>query len=82
MDFKRRQNWHFCKADSPWFFVKRLKFFHRLCVSKIDREKLFAEVLEKKKPLKTIKTGVYEKRKMRIFPNGLVHGFGQKFEIS
>ena len=62
--------------------VKKLTFFHFLCVSKIDREKLFAEVLDKRKPLKSIKTSVYEKRKIRIFPNGLVHGFGQKFEIS
>ena len=53
-----------------------------MVISKIDREKLFAEVLEKKKPLKTIKTSVYEKRKIRIFPYGLVHGFGQKFKIS
>ena len=36
----------------------------------------------KKKPLKTIKTTVYEKRKIRIFPKVLVHRFGQKFEIS
>ena len=63
-------------------FLKKLKFFHLLCVSKIDREKLFAKVLDKRKPLKSIKTSVYEKRKIRIFPNGLVHGFGQKFEIS
>ena len=61
--------------------VKKLKFFHLLCLSKIDREKVFANVLDKKKPLKTIKTTVYEKRKIRIFPKGLVHGFGQKFEI-
>ena len=44
---------------------------------------MFADVLDKKKkPLKTIKTTVYEKRKIRIFPNGLVHRFGEKFEIS
>ena len=64
--------------------VKKLKFFHLLCLLKIDREKLFAEVLEKKNSLKSIKTSVYEKRKIRKkkFPNGLVHGFGQNFEIS
>ena len=62
--------------------VKKLKFFHVLCLSKIDRGKLFGDVLDKRKPLKTIKTSVYEKRKIRIFRNGLVHGFGQKFEIS
>ena len=62
--------------------VKKLKFFHVLCLSKIDREKVFADVLDKKQPLKTIKTTVYEKRKIKIFPKGLVHRFGQKFEIS
>ena len=62
--------------------VQKLQFFHVLCLSKIDREKVFAELLHEKKPLKTIKTTVYEKRKIRIFPKGLVHRFGQKFEIS
>ena len=62
--------------------VKKLKFFHVLCLSKIDREKLFGDVLDKRKAFKkTIKTSVYEKRKIRSFANGLVHGFGQKFEI-
>ena len=41
---------------------------------------MFADVLDK--PLKTIKTTVYEKRKIRIFPKGLVHRFDQKLEIS
>ena len=62
--------------------VKKLKFLQVLCLSKIDREKVFADVLDKKKPLKTIRTTVCEKRKMRIFLKGLVHRFGQKFEIS
>ena len=55
VDFKRRQNWHFCKADSPCFFLIKLKFFHPLCLSKVDREKLFAEVLEKKQAFKDYK---------------------------
>ena len=62
--------------------VKKLKFFHLFCLSKIDREKVFADVLDKKKPLKTIKTTVYEKRKISIFPKGLVRRFRQKIEIS
>ena len=62
--------------------VKKLKFFRLLYLSKIDREKLLGDVLDKKKPLETIKTSVYEKRKIRIFANGIVHGFGQKFKIS
>ena len=57
--------------------VKKLKFFHLFCFLNIDREKVFADVLnKKKKPLKTSKTTVYEKRKIRIFPIGLVHRFG------
>ena len=62
--------------------VKKLKFFHVLCLSKIDQEKVFAEVLDKNKPFKTIETTVYEKREIRNFPKGLVHRFGKKFEIS
>ena len=62
--------------------VKKLKFFHLLCLSKINRENFLLTFEIKKKPLKTIKTTVYEKRKIRIFPKGLVHRFGQKFEIS
>ena len=63
--------------------VKKLKFFHLLCLLKIDRENVFADVLDKKEAIKeTLKTTVYEKRKIRIFPKGLVHRFGLKFEIS
>ena len=44
---------------------------------------MFADVLDKKKkPLNTIKTTVYEKHKIRIFPKRLVHRFDQKLEIS
>ena len=62
--------------------VKKLKFFHVLYLSKIDREKVCADVLDKKKPLKTTKTTVYENRKIRIFPKGLVRPFDKKLEIS
>ena len=51
--------------------VKNLKFFHILCLSKIDLEKVCVDVLDKKKTLlKAIRTTVYEKRKGRIFPKG------------
>ena len=36
--------------------VKKLKFFHLLCLSKIDREKVFAEVLDKKEGFKDYKS--------------------------
>ena len=61
--------------------VKKLSFFMFSVYQKKAREKVFADVLDKKKPLKTIKTTVDEKRNMRIFPKGLVHGLGQKLEI-
>ena len=32
--------------------VKKLKFFHLLCLSKIHREKVFADDLDKKEALK------------------------------
>ena len=32
--------------------VKKLKFFNILCLSKIDREKVFADVLDKKEAFK------------------------------
>ena len=62
--------------------VEKLKFFHLLYLSKVDGEKVFADVLDKKKLLKTIKTTVFEKRKIRIFPKRLVHRFDQNLEIS
>ena len=35
--------------------VKKLKFFHLFCLSKIDREKVFADVLDKKADFKDYK---------------------------
>ena len=61
---------------------KKLKFFYLLCLSKIDRQKVFADVVDKKEAFKHYKKTVYEKRKIRSFSKGLVHLFGQKFKIS
>ena len=58
--------------------VKKLKVFHLLCLSKIDREKEFADILHKIEAVKDLKTTFYEKRKTIVFPNRLVHRFGQK----
>ena len=35
--------------------VKKLKFFHVFCLSKIDREKVFADVLDEKEAFKDYK---------------------------
>ena len=55
-DLKRRQNWHFCMI-----LVKKLKFFHLLCLSKIDREKVFANILDKKEAFKDYKNNCSRK---------------------
>ena len=46
-------------------FLKKLKFLYVLCLSKIDREKVFADVLDKKEAfIKTVrKTTVMKNEK-------------------
>ena len=41
--------------------VKKLKFFHLLCFLKIDREKVFADVLHKKEAFKDTKNNCLSK---------------------
>ena len=41
--------------------VKKLKFFRLLCLSKIDREKVFAAVLDKKEAFKDFKNNCVRK---------------------
>ena len=41
--------------------VKKLKFFHLVCLSKIDREKVFADVLDKKEDFKDYKNNCVRK---------------------
>ena len=62
--------------------VKKFKFFQFLCLSNIDREILFADVLDKRVAFKDYKSNCLQKDKIRIFPKRLVNRFGQKFEIS
>ena len=50
--------------------VKTLTFFHVLCLSKIDREKVFAVVPDKKEAFKDYKNNSVQKRKIRFFPKG------------
>ena len=41
---------------------------------------MFDNILERKKAFYTIKNTKLKESKIGIFPKGLVHGFGQKFE--
>ena len=63
--------------------VKNWKFFVNVSFyAKYTQKKYLVTFSLEKKPLKTIKTTVYEKRTVRIFPRGLVHCFGPDIEIS
>ena len=50
--------------------VKKLKIFYPLCLSKIDREKVFADVLDKKKALKTINRLFMKNANLEFFQRG------------
>ena len=50
VDVRKLENWHFCKGVHD-FVKKKLKFFHVLCLSNIHREKVFANVLNRKEAL-------------------------------
>ena len=51
--------------------VKKLKFFHLLCLSKIDREKVFADVLDKKEIFKNYKNNCLRKTQNKNFSKGV-----------
>ena len=42
--------------------LKNLKFFNLLCLSKVDREKVFAKVLDKKEAFKDYKNKCVRER--------------------
>ena len=47
--------------------VKKVKFFHVLYLSKIDREKVFADVLDKKEAFKDYKNNCLRKTENKNF---------------
>ena len=57
MDFKKREIFIFPKGIVHE--KQRLKFSHLLSLSKIDREKVFADVLDTKKAFKDYKSSAY-----------------------
>ena len=55
--------------------VKKLKFFHLLCLSKIDREKVFADVLDRKEAFKYYKNNCEQKTQNLLFSKGVSQSF-------
>ena len=58
--------------------VKKLKFLHVLCLSKIDREKVFADVLGKKEAFKGYKNNCVRKPQNENFSKGVSPSFWSK----
>ena len=56
--------------------VKKLKFFHLLYLSKIDREKVFANVLHKKEAFKDHKNSC-----LRYFAGSLDRWIGRSMDL-
>ena len=45
---KTLKNWDFFKRVSPFFFLKKAKFFHLFILGKKGQEKVFDDILERK----------------------------------
>ena len=58
--------------------VKKLKFFNLLCLSKIHREKVFADVLNKKETFKDYKNNCVRKTQNKNFFKGVSPSFWSK----
>ena len=58
--------------------VKKLKFLHLLCLSKIDGEKVFADVLDKKETFKDYTNNCVRKTQNKNFCKGVSPSFWSK----
>ena len=58
--------------------VKKLKFFHLLCLSKIHREKVFADVLDRKDAFKDYKNNCLLQTQTWKFSKGVSPSFWLK----
>ena len=58
--------------------VKKLKFFHFFCLSKIDRENVFADVLDKKEAFKEYKNNCLRKTQNLHFSKGVSPSLSSK----
>ena len=61
IDLKKKAKLAFLQRGYSMILVKTLKFFHLLYLPEIDREKVFAEVLDKKEAFKDYKNDCLRK---------------------
>ena len=78
---KKAKNWHFSKGFDPWFWSKNGDFSSLFFLGNIGQEKVFYDILERKKSFYAIKTTSSKIRNIDIFPKGLTHGFNPKMAI-
>ena len=68
------------KVEKLTFFqrvlVQKWPFFQLFCLGTIGQGNVFYDILDQKIAFLAIKTRSSKSRKIGIFPNGLVHGFG------
>ena len=61
--------------------LERKRAFLDSKITKISQQNLFEVIIESQKAFLAYKKQKFQKSKNQDFPKGLVHGFGQKFEI-
>ena len=86
LDYKNKnliksKNKHSFKGDGSMVLVKIFKIFHLSILGKTGENNTFHDILEGKKVYLDNKNKNLKKSRNEHFLKGLVHGFGQKFEL-
>ena len=83
-DIRKLQNLHFSKGVSLWCCSQIWNFFILAFFCQIISKNVLGSILDRKEPFPAYKDiHITKLQNMHcIFPKGLVHGFGPKFEIS
>ena len=76
--FKKVANFAFSKGVSPWFLSEIENFVPVQFFSKIVKNKVFCDLLDRKLANLDQKNIDFKKQKIGIFPKGLVYGFWSK----
>ena len=76
---KKTKNSHFSKGVNPQFWCKNGDLSNFFFQEIYGRKMSFTIFYNEKTPFQAIETRSLKTRKIDIFPNGLTHGFGQKY---
>ena len=81
VELKKGQNLHLAKGVRQWFWLKICNFFILWFLDQIRLKTSFLMFQTENQPFQTIKLSNLKSGKHCIFAKGLVHSFGQKFQI-